>query len=93
MFPYAVMRNKSATLKNGTWFLTVYLPKCADKYRYYLSPDCGETFEFHEGAKKLSECEYPEPMVVERKDGSLDFYARTYTSRIAKSVSADGGNT
>ena len=43
--------------------------------------------------KILSDCPYSEPMLLEKRDGTLNYYVRTYTNRIAMCSSRDKGKT
>ncbi len=89
-----VMMNKPALLSNGDWLL----PVCDRKtekisvIQSLVSRDRGKTFTV-KGAFEVSYDLKPfEPMLIERKDGSLWMLVRT-AQGIGESVSTDGGTS
>ncbi|MFN4261503.1 MAG: sialidase family protein [Gemmataceae bacterium] len=88
-----IMLNKPTVLKNGDWLFTSSIWKADDSIRVYASTDQGKTFHLRGTANVLpAEARGPdEPMIVERKDGSLWMLVRS--RGIAETVSHDGGKT
>jgi predicted neuraminidase len=87
------MLNKPTVLKNGDWLLTSSVWKSENSIRVYASTDQGKTFELRGTANVLpAEARGPdEPMIVQRKDGSLWMMVRS--RGIAETSSQDGGKT
>ena len=91
-----VLRNKPVVLSNGEWLFPAYMAcAVAEYYQYYISRDRGETFEFHQGPRRIDgdPCPYEEPMCVETDLGHLIFLVRTETGFIGRSDSYDYGKT
>ena len=88
-----IMLNKPTVLKNGDWLLTSSVWKSENSIRVYASTDQGKTFELRGTANVLpAEARGPdEPMIVQRKDGSLWMMVRS--RGIAETFSQDGGKT
>jgi hypothetical protein len=88
-----IMLNKPTVLKNGDWLLTSSVWKADNSIRVYASTDQGDTFHLRGKANVLPvEARGPdEPMIVERKDGSLWMLVRS--RGLAETVSHDGGKT
>jgi len=77
----------------GFWLLTSSVWKSENSIRVYASTDQGKTFELRGTANVLpAEARGPdEPMIVQRKDGSLWMMVRS--RGIAETFSQDGGKT
>jgi len=88
-----ILLNKPTVLKNGDWLLTSSIWKTENSIRVYASTDQGKTFQLRGTANVLpAEARGPdEPMIVERKDGSLWMLVRS--RGIAETTSQDGGKT
>ncbi len=88
-----IMLNKPTVLKNGDWLLTSSVWKAENSIRVYATSDQGKTFQLRGTANVLPpEARGPdEPMIVERKDGSLWMMVRS--RGMAETVSQDGGKT
>ncbi len=88
-----IMLNKPTVLKNGDWLLTSSVWKAQNCIRVYATTDQGKTFQLRGTANVLPpEARGPdEPMIVERKDGSLWMMVRS--RGMAETVSQDGGKT
>jgi len=88
-----VMLNKPTVLSNGDWLFTSSVWKADNSIRVYASTDQGRTFQLRGTANVLpAEARGPdEPMIVERKDGSLWMMVRRHG--LAETVSHDGGKT
>lgn len=101
---YDVMMNKPTVLSTGEWLfpiavwndgVTVFLGKENDtkqkeKFSFvYRTTDCGKTFERIGGAD-VPERSFDEHMILERTDGVLAMYVRTYYG-IGVSYSYDRG--
>lgn len=87
------LRNKATVLSDGTTVLPCYLYEDRDHYRYLSSCDDGMSVTVERGPAKHERNSFEEPMIVERKDGSLWFLVRTFTGHIAAASSFDGGKT
>ncbi len=100
------MLNKPTVLSTGEWLLPVQLRENKghgpfndifpelDPFRgvnVFISRDKGKTFERHSNVR-FSCTNWPEPMIIERKDGSLWMLARTGNG-IMESTSSDRGKT
>lgn len=88
-----ILLNKPTVLKNGDWLLPSSVWKSENSIRVYASTDQGKTFQLRGTANVLPpEARGPdEPMIVERKDGSLWMMVRS--RGLAETVSQDGGKT
>jgi hypothetical protein len=88
-----IMLNKPTVLSNGDWLFTSSIWKAENSIRVYASTDQGKTFQLRGTANVLpAEARGPdEPMIVERKDGSLWMMVRS--RGIAETFSYDGGKT
>lgn len=88
-----IMLNKPTVLRNGDWLLTSSVWKADHSIKVYATSDQGKTFNLRGTANVLPpESRGPdEPMIVERKDGSLWMLVRR--RGIAETVSQDGGKT
>ncbi len=88
-----IMLNKPTVLKNGDWLFTSSVWKAENSIRVYASSDQGKTFGLRGTANVIPpEARGPdEPMIVERKDGSLWMMVRS--RGIAETFSHDGGKT
>lgn len=88
-----IMLNKPTVLSNGDWLLASSVWKADNSIRVYASTDQGRTFELRGTANVLPpEARGPdEPMIVERRDGSLWMLVRSLG--IAETFSRDRGKT
>ena len=89
-----VLLNKPTVLANGDWLFPTYArrPENMGAILSHVSRDKGRTFTV-KGQIPASWDLFPsEPMVVERRDGSLWMLVRT-TKGIGESLSTDGGAT
>jgi len=88
-----VLLNKPTVLANGDWLLPASVSKVENSIRVYASTDQGRTFQLRGTANVLPpEARGPdEPMIVERKDGSLWMMVRR--QGMAETFSHDGGRT
>ena len=89
-----VLLNKPTVLTSGDWLFPTYArrPKNMGVLLAHVSRDKGQTFALM-GQLEASWDLFPsEPMVVERKDGSLWMLVRT-SKAIGESSSCDGGAT
>ena len=88
-----IMLNKPTVLKNGDWLFPTSVWKIENSCRVVASSDQGRTFQLR-GAANITppEARGPdEPMIIERRDGSLWMLVRT--RGIGETVSHDGGRT
>lgn len=88
-----IMLNKPTVLGNGDWLLVSSVWKADDSIKVYASTDRGETFRLR-GTANIPDPEIrgpDEPMIVERKDGSLWMMVRC--RGLAETVSHDRGKT
>lgn len=88
-----VMLNKPTVLSNGAWLLTSSIWKADNSVRVYASTDEGKTFALR-GTAHIADPNHrgpDEPMIVERKDGSLWMLVRS--RGISETVSHDRGKT
>jgi len=89
-----VMLNKPIVASDGAWLLPTAMWRRDNSCRVFASLDEGETWAFRGAATvpdpRERNCD--EPMMVERKDGSLWMLVRT-TYGIGESVSHDTGRT
>lgn len=88
-----ILLNKPTVLSNGDWLLPASVWKAENSIRVYASTDQGQTFQLRGTANVLPpEARGPdEPMIVERKEGSLWMMVRS--RGIAETFSHDGGKT
>jgi len=88
-----IMLNKPTVLANGDWLLTSSVWKADNSIKVYASTDKGETFSLRGTADiEAAESRGPdEPMIVERKDGSLWMMVRV--QGLAETISRDAGKT
>ena len=90
------LRCRPTVLKDGRWILCAY--DWADEYyRYSESFDEGRTWYRRRAGKKYprNTTAFDEPMVLEQKDGTLRFLARTEKKIgfLVECLSTDGGKT
>ena len=88
-----ILMNKPTVLKNGDWLLTSSIWKADNSIRVYASTDQGKTFTLRGTANVPDPATRgpDEPMIVERKDGSLWMLVRV--QGLAETVSTDDGKT
>ena len=88
-----IMLNKPTVLANGDWLLTSSVWKADNSIKVYASSDKGETFTLRGTANiEAAESRGPdEPMIVERKDGTLWMMVRCHG--LAETLSKDQGKT
>ncbi|MCB9937048.1 MAG: exo-alpha-sialidase [Planctomycetaceae bacterium] len=88
-----IMLNKPTVLSSGDWLFVSSVWKADNSITVYATIDQGKTFQLRGTANVLPpETRGPdEPMIVERKDGSLWMLVRR--RGIAETVSHDGGKT
>jgi predicted neuraminidase len=88
-----ILLNKPTVLESGDWLLAVSIWKTDHSLRMYASTDQGKSFQLRGTANVLpTESRGPdEPMIVERKDGSLWMLVRSHG--IKETTSLDGGRT
>ncbi len=88
-----IMLNKPTVLSSGDWLFTSSVWKADHSIKGYATLDQGKTFQLRGTANVLPpETRGPdEPMIVERKDGSLWMLVRR--RGIAETVSQDAGKT
>ena len=88
-----ILLNKPTVLANGDWLLTSSVWKADDSIKVYASTDQGGIFSLR-GTANVPDPEMrgpDEPMIVERKDGSLWMLVRM--RGMAETISRDGGRT
>ncbi|MGE0759432.1 MAG: sialidase family protein [Pirellulaceae bacterium] len=88
-----IMLNKPTVLANGDWLLTSSIWDADDSIRVYASVDHGNTFALR-GTANIPDPKMrgpDEPMIVERKDGSLWMMVRV--QGMGQTVSHDRGKT
>ncbi len=88
-----IMLNKPTVLKNGHWLFPASVWKTENSCRVFASTDQGRTFELRGTANITDPARRgpDEPMIVERKDGTLWMLVRS--RGIAECFSRDGGRT
>lgn len=88
-----IMLNKPTVLSNGNWLFVSSVWKADHSIKVYATTDQGKTFKLRGAANVLPpETRGPdEPMIVERKDGSLWMLVRR--RGIAETISQDDGKT
>ena len=87
------MLNKPTVLANGDWLLTSSVWKANNSIKVYASRDKGATFTLR-GTANIADPKMrgpDEPMIVERKDGTLWMMVRM--RGLAETISRDGGMT
>ena len=88
-----IMLNKPTVLSNGDWLLTSSIWKADDSIRVYASTDKGRTFTLR-GSANVPDPKMrgpDEPMIVQRRDGSLWMLVRV--QGLGQTVSHDLGKT
>jgi len=88
-----IMLNKPTVLANGDWLLTSSVWKADNSIKVYASTDKGATFTLR-GTANIAEPKMrgpDEPMIIERKDGTLWMMVRM--RGMAETISRDGGKT
>jgi hypothetical protein len=88
-----ILMNKPTVLANGDWLLTSSVWKADNSIKVYASSDQGETFALR-GTANIADPQRrgpDEPMIVERKDGTLWMMVRM--QGLAETISRDGGKT
>ncbi len=88
-----IMLNKPTALANGDWLLTSSVWKADNSIKVYASTNQGKTFALR-GTANIEDAKTrgpDEPMIVERKDGSLWMMVRC--RGLAETVSKDQGRT
>jgi hypothetical protein len=93
LFP-GVMLNKPTVSANGEWLMPTAMWYRDESCRLIVSGDLGKTWSLRGTAtvpENRRSCD--EPMIVERRDGSLWQVIRTGKFGLAESVSIDGGST
>ncbi len=88
-----ILMNKPTVLENGDWLLTSSVWKADNSIKVYASSDKGETFTLR-GTAHIADPKRrgpDEPMIVERKDGTLWMMVRM--QGLAETISHDGGKT
>jgi len=88
-----IMLNKPTVLSNGDWLLTSSIWKTDDSIRVYASTDRGGTFSLRGTANVPDPATRgpDEPMIVERRDGSLWMMVRV--RGLGQTISHDRGQT
>ena len=88
------LRCQPTVLSDGRWMLCAYDFQ-EGRYHYSESNDNCLTWERKDGAQRCCPRNFDEPMIVERRDGSLWFVARTAVGVgfLAEAFSFDGGKT
>jgi len=88
-----IMLNKPTVLSDGDWLFTSSVWKADNSIKVYASTDQGTTFQLR-GTANIEDAETrgpDEPMIVQRKDGSLWMMARC--RGMAETISQDKGRT
>lgn len=88
-----ILLNKPTVLSNGDWLLTSSVWKADNSIKVYASTDEGKTFQLR-GAANIEDAKTrgpDEPMIVERRDGSLWMMVRC--RGLAETISRDQGKT
>ena len=88
-----ILLNKPTVLTNGDWLLTSSVWKADNSIKVYASVDQGKTFQLR-GTANIEDARSrgpDEPMIVERKDGSLWMMVRC--RGLAETISHDHGRT
>ncbi len=86
--------NKPLVLANGDWLLPAAIWRRDQSCRVLASTDRGATWQLRgtAGIPRIEDRQCDEPMIVERRDGSLWMLVRTNYG-IGESVSVDAGRT
>jgi predicted neuraminidase len=86
--------NKPVVLANGDWLLPAAIWRREQSCRVLASTDRGATWQLRgtAGIPRVEDRQCDEPMIVERRDGSLWMLVRTNYG-IGESVSTDAGRT
>jgi len=88
-----IMMNKPVVLSGGEWILPVSTHKKSDSIKTVVSTDRGQTWAVRSSVNVPEEVRVPdEPMIVERKDGSLWMLVRTRYG-IGQTFSTDKGRS
>jgi len=88
-----ILLNKPTVLARGDWLLTSSVWKADNSIKVYVSTDQGMTFQLR-GTANIEDAKTrgpDEPMIVERKDGSLWMMVRC--RGLAETISQDQGRT
>ncbi len=88
-----ILLNKPTVLASGDWLLTSSVWKADNSIKVYVSTDQGMTFQLR-GTANIEDAKTrgpDEPMIVERKDGSLWMMVRC--RGLAETISQDQGRT
>jgi hypothetical protein len=88
-----ILLNKPTVLSNGDWLLTSSVWKTDNSIKVYASTDQGESFTLR-GTANIADPKKrgpDEPMIVERKDGSLWMLVRV--QGLGETISTDRGKT
>ena len=88
-----ILLNKPTVLANGDWLLTSSVWKADNSIKVYASADQGKRFQLR-GTANIEDAKSrgpDEPMIVERKDGSLWMMVRCHG--MAETISQDHGRT
>jgi hypothetical protein len=90
----AIFFNKPIVLSDGTWMAPVSAQEggCNEALAV-VSNDQGKSWRIRGSAKTNLPPNCPEPMIVQRRDGSLWMLMRTGAPWIAEFLSTDGGRT
>ena len=91
MLDIGFLRCKPLVTESGRWLFFNY-DQLTDRYGYSISDDNGKSFERRYGGKKQS-TPFDEGTAYQRRDGSIHLLARTKLGYIARSVSADDGES
>ena len=86
--------NKPVVLANGDWLLPAAIWRRDQSCRVLASNDRGATWQLRgtAGIPRIEDRQCDEPMIVERRDGTLWMLVRTNYG-IGESISADAGRT
>lgn len=88
-----IMLNKPTVLSNGDWLLTSSIWKADESIHVYASTDHGASFQLR-GRANIPDPTMrgpDEPMIVERRDGSLWMWVRVHG--LGQTMSHDSGKT
>jgi len=88
-----ILLNKPTVLSSGDWLLAASVWKADNSIRVYASTDQGKNFSLR-GTANVPDPDMrgpDEPMIVERRDGSLWMMVRV--QGLAETISRDGGKT
>ena len=87
-----IVLNKPIVLKSGAWVLPVRKTHPTPRMAVAISTDKGESWQLY-GDVEAPGPSQGEPMVVEKRDGSLWMLIRAAGGRIWESTSSDGGKS